>query len=488
MSQIVAVTAANEKFKQLCKMCVDSIEDLGYKVLVYDLGDLGFGEPFNGRVHDASNAKIPSKPAIIKDALNQVNYDDYVIWMDADTILWDTLDDIKGDYDLAVTVRTLKSRENDMPINAGVVILKKTPWALEFVDKWVKKCETGISDQRELNRLCRVFSTDVNTDVVNKGLVIRVLPCKIYNNFYFKKIQTDAKITHYKSSERHWWPRRIIEKIHSGASLNHINTSTEPRFKPMRIVLVSGGFDPLHSGHIEYFKKAKELGHHLVVGVNSDAWLTRKKGRPFMPLEERVAVIRALSMVDAVVAFDDDYDADNTCRRFIEDSCWNYEEDEVIFANGGDRTDSNIPEMEVVAENLSFEFGVGGTNKANSSSWILEEWKSPKTKRDWGYYRVLHDQFGTKVKELAVDPGCSLSFQRHFERSEYWLVSEGTATVITQATDSAPIISVQKHRHENIHISTGSWHQLKNDTDEPLKIIEIQYGENCIEEDIERKL
>ena len=468
-------------------MCVDSVEDIGYKVLVYDLGDLGFGKPFDARVYDAANAKIPSKPAIIKDALDQVEFDDYVVWMDADTILWDTLDNIKGDYDLGVTVRTSKSREVGMPINAGVVIVKKTTASLEFLEKWVLKCASGESDQRELNTLVKVSSTDVDTDVISKGVIFRVFSCKEYNNFYFKKTQLDAKITHYKSSVRWWWPRRVIGKIHSGASLNHINTSTEPRFKPMRIVLVSGGFDPLHSGHIEYFKQAKELGHHLVVGVNSDAWLSRKKGRPFMPLEERVAVIRALSMVDAVVAFDDEYDADGTCKRFIEDSCWNYEEDEVIFANGGDRTNSNIPEMEVVAENLSFEFGVGGTNKANSSSWILEEWKAPKTKRDWGYYRVLHEEFGTKVKELTVDPECSLSFQRHFERSEYWLVSEGTATVITQATDGSPVVSVQKHRHENIHIPLGSWHQLKNNTDEPLKIIEIQYGENCIEEDIERK-
>ena len=255
----------------------------------------------------------------------------------------------------------------------------------------------------------------------------------------------------------------------------------------MKIVLVTGGFDPLHSGHIRYFTEAKKLGDRLVVGVNSDAWLTRKKGRPFMPVEERAEVIRALRMVDAVVAFDDDYDADGSCRRFIEDSCWNYEEDEVVFANGGDRTTGNIPEMEVVAENLNFAFGVGGADKANSSSWILAEWKAPRTERAWGYYRVLHEEPGVKVKELAVDPGKSLSYQRHFERSEFWLVSEGTATIITQATDNAPAVQVQKRHHENIHIPIGSWHQLKNDTDKTLRIVEIQYGENCIEQDIERK-
>lgn len=255
----------------------------------------------------------------------------------------------------------------------------------------------------------------------------------------------------------------------------------------MKIVLVTGGFDPLHSGHIQMFQEAKSLGDRLIVGVNSDAWLTRKKGRPFMPLSERADVIRALSMVDAVVAFDDDYDADGSCCRFIKDSCWNYEEDEVLFANGGDRNNSNIPEMSVAAENLSFAFGVGGTNKANSSSWLLEEWKAPKTQRAWGYYRVLHEEPGVKVKELTVEPGKSLSYQKHFERSEFWLVSEGSATITTQQNDFSPIIQVEKHLHENIHIPKNSWHQLINNNKTPLKIIEIQYGDNCVEEDIERK-
>ena len=59
----------------------------------------------------------------------------------------------------------------------------------------------------------------------------------------------------------------------------------------MKIVLVTGGFDPLHIGHISYFKEAKALGDYLVVGINSDAWLTRKKGRPFMPAKDREAII-----------------------------------------------------------------------------------------------------------------------------------------------------------------------------------------------------
>ena len=74
----------------------------------------------------------------------------------------------------------------------------------------------------------------------------------------------------------------------------------------MKIALVTGGFDPLHSGHIKYFKAAAKEGDKLYVGINSDDWLTNKKGKPFMPYEERKAVIQELKCVEEVSEFDDD--------------------------------------------------------------------------------------------------------------------------------------------------------------------------------------
>jgi cytidyltransferase-like protein len=246
-----------------------------------------------------------------------------------------------------------------------------------------------------------------------------------------------------------------------------------------KIVLVTGGFDPLHSGHVNYFKHARQLGDKLIVGVNSDAWLSRKKGRPFMPYMERASIIRHLNMVDFVIDFNDN---DNTAKHAIQMVRQSYPQAEILFANGGDRTDKNIPEMDVVDNNLKFVFGVGGFDKANSSSWILEEWKAPKTERPWGYYRVLHELPGTKVKELTVMPGQSLSMQKHKHRAEYWFVAEGACQVKRDLSD----MQVFKH-DEMIKISVGDWHQLSNPFDQPCKLVEIQYGDSCIEEDIERK-
>lgn len=251
------------------------------------------------------------------------------------------------------------------------------------------------------------------------------------------------------------------------------------------VVIITGGFDPLHSGHVSYIKAARDLGDLFVVGVNSDEWLIRKKGRSFMPAVERRQIIAAIEGVDKAVEFND---RDGTGKAVINWVRLTYPEAKIIFANGGDRTADNIPEMDIEDDNLEFVFGVGGEDKANSSSWILEEWKAPKTIRDWGYYRVLHQNgSNVKLKELTVDPGKKLSLQRHFKRSELWFVSEGVATLYTIDYSSDYSKQGTYGQFDTIHIPKNEWHQLANETDSLLKIIEIQYGEDCIEEDIERK-
>ena len=135
-----------------------------------------------------------------------------------------------------------------------------------------------------------------------------------------------------------------------------------------KVSLVTGGFDPIHSGHIRYFERAKDLSNYLVVGLNGDPWLKRKKGQYFQCWTERADIIRHLNMVDAVISWDDaDDSACGAIAKCLEIS------NEVIFCNGGDRGKTNTPEYERYKDNsrVSFEFGTGGTDKMNSSSWIL---------------------------------------------------------------------------------------------------------------------
>jgi cytidyltransferase-like protein len=250
----------------------------------------------------------------------------------------------------------------------------------------------------------------------------------------------------------------------------------------MKIIVVSGGFDPLHSGHISYFKSAKKLGDKLVVALNSDDWLIKKKGKFFMPFDERSTLIENLSCVDLVINFEDDElgSAINALTKVKE----MYPEDHIIFANGGDRNIENIPEMSL--DNISFEFSVGGDDKKNSSSWILKNWQYYYEKRLWGSFYNLFEEDQVKVKELIVEPGKGMSFQRHFKRSEIWLVSKGSCVVNYSKDNPDNKKNIKLNKFDNYYVPVGEWHQITNPFEETCHLIEIQYGEECIEDDIER--
>lgn len=137
-----------------------------------------------------------------------------------------------------------------------------------------------------------------------------------------------------------------------------------------KIVLVTGGFDPLHSGHLAYLKEARKLGDKLIVGINSDDWLTRKKGKSFLPEKERHEILSAIRYVDGCILFNDN---DDTAIEAIKNVRMLFPFAQIIFANGGDRTSDNIPEM--IFDDVIFMFGVGGKDKKNSSSWILKKYE-----------------------------------------------------------------------------------------------------------------
>jgi mannose-6-phosphate isomerase-like protein (cupin superfamily) len=224
-----------------------------------------------------------------------------------------------------------------------------------------------------------------------------------------------------------------------------------------------------------------------VGGIYSDEWLARKKGRAFMPFTERAAIIRELEVVDKIIGFDD---SDDTANQGIF-LALSTSAGKIIFANGGDRSNTTTPEYEAYGNHpdVEFAFGVGGDDKKNSSSWILDEWKTQKTERDWGYWRVLDDKqprVGQKVKELVIKPSCSLSDQRHKYRSEHWYVLEGEIQIDLEFPNGETQIQMLE-AYTNFLIRPEWWHKTTNIGDTPAHIVEIQYGEQCEENDIERR-
>ena len=250
----------------------------------------------------------------------------------------------------------------------------------------------------------------------------------------------------------------------------------------MKIIIVSGGFDPLHSGHIKYFKSAKDFGDKLIVALNSDQWLINKKGKAFMPFEERKTIIENLRVVDEVIDFEDD--EIGSCINALKKIKLKFPDDKILFANGGDRNKENIPEMEV--NDVEFLFSVGGDDKKNSSSWILKNWQYYHENRLWGSFYNLFEDDSTKVKELIVHPGEGMSFQRHFKRSEIWLVSEGSCVVNFSKGSPEEKESIELNKFDHYLVPVTEWHQITNPFKKICRIIEIQYGEKCIEDDIER--
>jgi cytidyltransferase-like protein len=252
------------------------------------------------------------------------------------------------------------------------------------------------------------------------------------------------------------------------------------------VVLVSGGFDPLHSGHIEYFKAAKQLGNKLVVGINSDTWLTRKKGKPFMPFEERANIIKHLDIVDQVIGFNDD--DDSACCAIFQVLSTHGSSTDIIFANGGDRTAINSPEYKMFKYQcgLQFAWGVGGEDKKNSSSWILKEWNQPTVKRAWGTYTVLDKHNGWQVKELSFLKGMSLSDQRHNDRSEHWHVVSGQIQMNLEFSNGSTLSNLYV-AGESIDIPKDTWHKATNTGVHTAKVIEVWLGNNLTENDIERR-
>ncbi len=274
-----------------------------------------------------------------------------------------------------------------------------------------------------------------------------------------------------------------------------------------KVMILSGGFDPIHSGHIELFENAKKEADHVVVCLNSDEWLQKKKGINFLPLEERVKIIQSFKYVDDVIVFpDDEFGSAVNGIKLVVEKYKEYYKDltllghgeiysevtipvKFIFGNGGDRNNKSTPSQEqkyCEDNDIELHWNLGG-DKSNSSSWILNryrDWHFEMTDRVWGNYKVVYQDSNKKVKIIEVMPGKSLSLQSHEKRSEHWVVVEGTANVLieTEKYHHREVIE----RNESIYVPVGAKHKLTNNTDNILQIVEVQIGDYLGEDDITR--
>ncbi|MDR3570890.1 MAG: adenylyltransferase/cytidyltransferase family protein [Candidatus Pacebacteria bacterium] len=196
-------------------------------------------------------------------------------------------------------------------------------------------------------------------------------------------------------------------------------------------VAVSGGFDPLHIGHVRMLQEARKLGDKLVVILNNDHWLRSKKGFVFMPQKERAEIIRAFPYVDKVVLTDhkkNDPDR-SVCRALTKLK-------PQVFANGGDRFAKNIPEA-ILCKQLGIKtlFNVGAGGKVQSSSWMIRDASKNfmRSVRPWGEFYGWDDGKSWKLKTIHIKAGKRLSLQYHNHRSELWTLVEGDAIATIHA-------------------------------------------------------
>jgi mannose-6-phosphate isomerase len=140
----------------------------------------------------------------------------------------------------------------------------------------------------------------------------------------------------------------------------------------------------------------------------------------------------------------------------------------------------------MAVEGITFEFSVGGDHKMNSSSSLLKDWQYTSDDRVWGKFYNLFQDSRIKVKELIIDPGKGISFQRHQKRSEVWFISKGSCLVKHSSTEPENASDVELGTDDIFHVRQGDWHQLINPSEVACHVIEIQYGASTSEDDIER--
>ena len=243
--------------------------------------------------------------------------------------------------------------------------------------------------------------------------------------------------------------------------------------------LVSGGFDPVHVGHLRMFKDAQRLSNNVIILLNNDEWLIKKKGKPFMNQDQRKEILDEFKGISRVII---QTSSDKSSTKAIEEFVLKNPNKNICYCNGGDRSNiKNILEADICKKlGVSLEFGVGGENKIESSSQLTKNYLGNIEKRPWGNYHIIAKNTGYQIKEIKINQKSKLSLQKHENRSEFWQIVRGKSKIT---------IENQEHflkEKEHIYIPKKTIHRIENIGKEDLIFIEIQLGENLKEEDIIR--
>ena len=250
--------------------------------------------------------------------------------------------------------------------------------------------------------------------------------------------------------------------------------------------LVSGGFDPVRIGHLQMFQEAGKLEDKVILLLNSDDWLVRKKGKAFMDADQRKGILEEMECVSRVII--QSGDSDDSSSSAIMNFALQHSEAKICFCNGGDRKDNKTIRESATCNKygIALEYGIGGDYKAASSSELLDNYVSTPVERPWGRYKQLYLGNGYIVKELEIDPGKELSDQFHLHRTEHWIVLSGIGHLKQGATRQLPAREFYVPAGESVYIRTAQTHKLSNPGKTPLKIVEIWAGDILEEADIIR--
>ena len=250
-------------------------------------------------------------------------------------------------------------------------------------------------------------------------------------------------------------------------------------------IVISGGFDPIHTGHLNLISDASKITNLLVI-VNNNDFLLNKKGFIFLDEEERLKILSSILGVDDIfLSIDKDHTVNQSIQYLIDSG-----KKIKFFGNGGDRKSFiDIPESEVCKKNnIELVFNLGGEKSQSSSSIALSLYDQIQKKdkntnfveKPWGYYKTFISEGEYLLKKIFINPGEELSEQSHDFRDEHWIVVSGRISVLTD------IKIIEKETNDHIFIKKNTKHKITNNSDEPAIIIEVQTGSILSEDDIIR--